>query len=476
MSAVSTAILLANRPDLPWEGTTVVERLAGQLRSLGVDDVHVLTRADSPDLAHDLAWIADVARRATGGVVVVGADIITQREALAGLLADPRIGTGVLSSMRDAGAGTHGLRSDRGRVVAAASAYHAVSAPTEWFLGALKVTAAQTGELAAAAERLAQLVGAGGSEFGEDATALLLVALVRAGVHVGQSDIRELFWARPLSAAAVERARTEIEGHDEERVLLDSAVKATDGFFTTFFVSPYSKYIARWAARRGLTPNQITAFSLLLGALAAAAFATGERWGLVAGAILLQIAFTTDCVDGQLARFTRTFTPLGAWLDSTFDRLKEYLVFAGLGIGAAHAGDPVWALAGAAITLQTVRHAFDFSFAAAEHQSMDTAPQRPLEDPSDGTAPARQPAAAAAPAPPVSGPARLLRSWRRIDRLGGVIWLKRMIVFPIGERFAVISVTAALWDARTTFIVILAWGAVGAVYGLTGRGLRALAR
>ena len=36
------------------------------------------------------------------------------------------------------------------------------------------------------------------------------------------------------------------------------------------------------------------------------AFATGERWGLVAGAVLLQIAFTIDCVDGQLARYTRT--------------------------------------------------------------------------------------------------------------------------------------------------------------------------
>ena len=27
-------------------------------------------------------------------------------------------------------------------------------------------------------------------------------------------------------------------------------MKANDGFFTTFFVSPYSKYIARWAARQ----------------------------------------------------------------------------------------------------------------------------------------------------------------------------------------------------------------------------------
>ena len=51
--------------------------------------------------------------------------------------------------------------------------------------------------------------------------------------------------------ADVERAATDIQEYDEDKVLLDSAVKAADGFFTTFFVSPYSKYIARWCARRG---------------------------------------------------------------------------------------------------------------------------------------------------------------------------------------------------------------------------------
>ena len=60
-----------------------------------------------------------------------------------------------------------------------------------------------------------------------------------------------------------------------------------------------------------------------------------------------------DCVDGQLARYTRQFSKLGAWLDSIFDRAKEYVVFAGLAIGASRTGDPVWLLAGAALALQT---------------------------------------------------------------------------------------------------------------------------
>ena len=70
--------------------------------------------------------------------------------------------------------------------------------------------------------------------------------------------------------------------------------------------------------------------------------------------------------------------------------------------------------------------------------------------------------------------AEVLRSWRRIDRVPGLIWVKRVIVLPIGERFALISLTAALSTPRTTFLVLLVWGAVAAVYGLAGRVLRAL--
>ena len=267
---------------------------------------------------------------------------------------------------------------------------------------------------------------------------------MRASVDVTPVYLRRLFWARPLSPEAAGQAAERIADYDVDRLLLDSAVKSTDGFFTTFFVSPYSKHIARWAARRGLTPNQVTTVSMLIGALAAAAFATGERWGLVAGAVLLQISFTTDCVDGQLARYTRQFSKLGAWLDSVFDRTKEYLAFAGLAIGAAHAGDPVWLLACAAITLQTVRHTSDFSYMAVaapgDHRhaaDADRAAARPRRRAGGGAAPGRAPRARRRPRPGGRSPPRVLGAWRKLDRARTLRWLKRMAAFPIGERFAV---------------------------------------
>ena len=569
-AAGTSAILLATAPTddgepaaaLACEDTTVLERLLAQLRDLGVGHATVITRpgwedglaarlgdaADvrpSPDAAADLRAIATVARGAGGDIVVLSGEIVTQREALAGLLADPRIATGILTGGGRRSALTFRVRTVRGKVMSAASPYHSVKDPTIGFLGVLKVAAADRGGLATAAERLAGLlepapdpawmeelhrkglqwrvrlatakarglVDEGEPEkegplerelpeeepipaeevpldadqeaklrrrftvAHEDVPSLLLVGLVRGGTHVSSTHLRRLFWSRPFSRDGVERAAGQILGYDEQKVLLDSAVKPSDGFFTTFFVSPYSKYIARWAARRGWTPNAVTVLSLGMGALAAAAFATGERWGLVAGALLLQASFTTDCVDGQLARFTRQFSRLGAWLDSTFDRTKEYAVFAGLAIGGTQMGQHVWLLAGAALTLQTVRHTVDFCYATVQHQVIGAASQPPLEQVRDV---ARRRARGAPPRPPrpLTPRRRLrrgLRSWHRFDEWDWVVWGKKAIAFPIGERFAAISLTAALFTPRVTFIVLLAWGGAAAVYQILGRILRSLA-
>jgi hypothetical protein len=492
--------------------------------------------------ADDLRAIGRIAAGADGALVVAYADIVTQREVLAGLLVEPRMATGIISTggpvARPYGFKT---RARRGRIISAGSPYHAVRSPTGTFLGVVKVAPADRPGVAAITERLAGLVESPSPEWQEelafktqhwhrmlallaidrergepappreeldtavlspedaaelerrramapgDVTALLLVGLIRAGVHVKASHLRSLFWARPLSPAALDRAAANILEHDEDRELLNSAVKGSDGFFTTFFVSTYSKYIARWADRRGLTPNQVTLISAAVGVLAAAGFATGERPGMVAGAVLLYFAFVLDCVDGQLARYTRQFSKLGAWLDSIFDRTKEYVVFAGLAIGASRTGDPAWLLAGAALTLQTARHGLDFSYPVSQHQVIEAAPQPPIEDAQDGPRPASrvtQPIDAEeadslpAPPPPATGPItikrRLVSLWRATNRIPALRWSKKIIAFPIGERFAVISVTAALFSAHTVFTVMLVWGGFALAYVLFGRTLRSL--
>lgn len=270
-----------------------------------------------------------------------------------------------------------------------------------------------------------------------------LVTALDADVH--RPELGSLVAAVPADPQARNEARQAVAAVDDEAVRLKSAVKSRDGFFTTFFISPYSRYVARWCARRGLTPNQVTTASLLTALIAASCAATGTRAGFVAAGVLLIASFVLDCTDGQLARYSLQYSTLGAWLDATFDRAKEYAYYAGLALGAARGGDDVWALALGAMILQTCRHVVDFSFNEANHDATaNTSPTAALSD--------------------------------RLDSVGWTVWVRRMIVLPIGERWALIAVLTAATTPRITFCVLLAGCALAATYTTAGRALRSLTR
>ncbi|NNJ07125.1 CDP-alcohol phosphatidyltransferase family protein [Streptomyces sp. PKU-MA01144] len=274
---------------------------------------------------------------------------------------------------------------------------------------------------------------------------LVAAALADGGDAPHRPELGPLVATVPGDPQARNEARQALAAVDDEDVRLRSAVKARDGFFTTFCISPYSRYLARWCARRGLTPNQVTTASLVTALIAAAAAATGTRGGFVAAGVLLILSFVLDCTDGQLARYSLQYSTLGAWLDATFDRAKEYAYYAGLALGAARGGDDVWALALGAMVLQTCRHVVDFSFNEANHDATgNTSPTAAL-----------------------SG---------RLDAVGWTVWVRRMIVLPIGERWAMIAVLTAATTPRIVFYALLAGCAFAATYTTAGRVLRSLTR
>ncbi|MFD9324256.1 DUF5941 domain-containing protein [Streptomyces sp. NPDC060065] len=273
----------------------------------------------------------------------------------------------------------------------------------------------------------------------------IVTALDADGVDVHRPELGTLVAAVPADPQQRNEARQAVSAVDDEAVRLRSAVKARDGFFTTHFISPYSRYIARWCARRGLTPNQVTTASLLTALIAAGCAATGTRAGFVAAGLLLLFSFVLDCVDGQIARYSLQYSTLGAWLDATFDRAKEYAYYAGLALGAARGGDDVWALALGAMVLQTCRHVVDFSFNEANHDATaNTSPTAALSD--------------------------------KLDSVGWTVWVRRMIVLPIGERWAMIAVLTALTTPRITLYALLIGCAFAATYTTAGRVLRSLTR
>jgi phosphatidylglycerophosphate synthase len=84
------------------------------------------------------------------------------------------------------------------------------------------------------------------------------------------------------------------------------------------------RYLAAWAYRRGLTPNQVTAISAAFTFTAIAVLASVRPAGwvgpVVAAGLLLGYAF--DSADGQLARFTHTGSSSGEFLDHGLDCVK----------------------------------------------------------------------------------------------------------------------------------------------------------
>jgi len=75
-----------------------------------------------------------------------------------------------------------------------------------------------------------------------------------------------------------------------------------------------------------MTPNQITAFRVLLAFLAVGLFGHGAGANFAALALVIA-AIALDAVDGYVARRKKLATPLGAQLDIVGDRLIENLFF-----------------------------------------------------------------------------------------------------------------------------------------------------
>ncbi len=88
-------------------------------------------------------------------------------------------------------------------------------------------------------------------------------------------------------------------------------------------------------ARAGIYPNHVTLLGAVVAA-SAAAFVIGER-PIVAGVLWL-LAGGLDLLDGAMARASNRATALGAFLDSTLDRVAEGVMLAAIAYHFASEG------------------------------------------------------------------------------------------------------------------------------------------
>jgi CDP-diacylglycerol--glycerol-3-phosphate 3-phosphatidyltransferase len=86
------------------------------------------------------------------------------------------------------------------------------------------------------------------------------------------------------------------------------------------------KPLVRLLAAMRVSPTAVTVSGLLLSIGAGYFFATGQ---FVVGGALAALVGLCDTLDGELSRRTGTASALGAFIDSTVDRLSESLVLVG---------------------------------------------------------------------------------------------------------------------------------------------------
>ena len=333
-------------------------------------------------------------------------------------------------------------RVTQGRITGASSDFHEVGYGNHTFLGIIRLSQSQRVEILEVLRKVKDTKHSG------NAIDLVLVALVRAALVIDPAEVAGAPFIRSADSAARETTKREIALLNDARLRLKLANRANDGFFSVFVLRKFSKLFTWAAVRLKMTPNQVTLISFGVGLYSAYQFSLGTFWSIFAGAVLLQLSIIIDCVDGELARYTRQFSQLGAWLDAITDRIKEYLVFFALAYGAAQDGRDLWIPAMGMMLFQTFRHLSDYNFARVVKIRAESKFATPVDFMAefDGIIPTER------------EPKGRLR-----------YWLGKIIQFPIGERWLAISASAVIGGAAFTFTAMPILAFISAVVVYRGR-------
>lgn len=98
-------------------------------------------------------------------------------------------------------------------------------------------------------------------------------------------------------------------------------------------LQPHLEKLGRGFSATGLSANFWSAVGLGFAFAAAVVYGLQLEHSLIFGGILLLVSGFFDIVDGQVARFTKTTSKKGAFLDSVFDKIAEVAIFLGILIG-----------------------------------------------------------------------------------------------------------------------------------------------
>lgn len=119
---------------------------------------------------------------------------------------------------------------------------------------------------------------------------------------------------------------------DKQR--LKAAIKKPDGWWASIFSGKVANIFLYFVADiKWISPNLVTSISILVCFIACFVISSGLHLNLILGAILLQLTFILDCLDGQIARYRKEGSNFGAWYDRVSDRIKDFIIYFAIAYG-----------------------------------------------------------------------------------------------------------------------------------------------
>lgn len=114
----------------------------------------------------------------------------------------------------------------------------------------------------------------------------------------------------------------------------------TDDPWLHFVVRPISFHPTWLFLKLGISANQTTFIGLIIGIIGCVFLAFGSYWAAIIGAILVNMRFLFDVVDGNIARSTNSCTKYGAYIDGMTTHIMAPLTSITVGLGVFNHPDP----------------------------------------------------------------------------------------------------------------------------------------
>ena len=103
----------------------------------------------------------------------------------------------------------------------------------------------------------------------------------------------------------------------------------------SLYLRRFSPYLTWLLLKTPISANGVTGLMILVGWSTAAALLIPGVWGALLAVVLGQLQMLVDCCDGEVARWRRTSSPAGVFLDKVGHYTTEALIPIALGIRAA---------------------------------------------------------------------------------------------------------------------------------------------